>query len=190
MSLSRRADRHRAGSIAVEFTLVAPIVALLGLAVLDVVDFLRVSLRLERTAGEVANVVAQYQTLQEADFATVFDLAGRIASPYRVTDADGAVVVSGLANQGNGVVVLWQRRVGSSGYQSAFGVQGGTATIPARSGDLVLAIGQGAVVTEVFYAREPWVLSGRFLTGEPFSRLQSFALQRPRMVSILRIAAS
>jgi hypothetical protein len=33
-------------------------------------------------------------------------------------------------------------------------------------------------------------LSGRFLTGEPFSRLQSFALQRPRMVSILRIAAS
>jgi hypothetical protein len=179
MSLSRRADRRRAGSIAVEFTLVAPIVALLGLAVLDVVDFLRVSLRLERTAGEVANVVAQYQTLQEADFATVFDLAGRIASPYRVTDAEG-----------NGVVVLWQRRVGSSGYQSAFGVQGGTATIPARSGDLVLAIGQGAVVTEVFYAREPWVLSGRFLTGEPFSRLQSFALQRPRMVSILRVSAS
>ncbi len=74
--------------------------------------------------------------------------------------------------------------------RSAFGAQGGAATIPARSADLVLAIGQGAVVTEVFYAREPWLLSGRFLSGDPFSRLQSFALQRPRMVSILRVSAS
>ncbi len=190
MNPSRTPDRCRRGSIAVEFTLVAPFLALLGLAVLDVVDFLRVSLRLERAAGEVANVVAQYQSLREADFATVFDLAGRIAAPFRVTDADGAVVVSGLANQGSGVVVLWQRRAGSSGYRSAFGAQGAAATIPARSADLVLAIGQGAVVTEVFYAREPWLLSGRFLAGEPFSRLQAFALQRPRMVSILRVAAS
>lgn len=189
MNPSRHRDRRR-GSVAVEFTLVAPIVALLGLAVLDVVDFLRVSLRLERTAGEITNVVAQYQTLREADFATVFDLAGRIASPYRVTDADGAVVVSGLANQGSGIVVLWQRRAGSSGYASAYGAQGGTATIPARSADLVLAVGQGAIVTEVFYAREPWLLSGRFLSGDPFSRLHSFALQRPRMVSILRVRAT
>jgi len=189
MNPSRHPDRRR-GSIAVEFTLVAPIIALLGLAVLDVVDFLRVSLRLERTAGEVANVVAQYQTLREADFATVFDLAGRIASPFRVTDADGAVVVSGLANQGSGVVVLWQRRAGAASYRSAYGSQGGTATIPARSSDLVLAVGQGAVVTEVFYAREPWLLSGRFLSGEPFSRLTAFALQRPRMVSILRVSAT
>lgn len=190
MSPSPRIERRRAGSVAVEFTLVAPVIALLGLAVLDVVDFLRVALRLERAAGEVANVVAQYPTLQEADFATVFDLAGRIAAPYRVTDADGAVVVSGLANQGSGVVVLWQRRAGSSGYASAFGAQGAAATIPARSADLVLAVGQGAVVTEVFFAREPWLLSGRFLKGDPFSRLQAFALQRPRMVSILRVSAS
>lgn len=190
MSPFRRRDRRRAGSVAVEFTLVAPIIALLGLAVLDVVDFLRVSLRLERTAGEVANVVAQYQSLHDADFATVFDLAGRIASPYHVTDTDGAVVVSGLANLGNGVIVLWQRRAGAAAYRSAFGTEGGAATIPARSADLVLAIGQGAVVTEVFYAREPWLLSGRFLSGDPFSRLQSFALQRPRMVSILRVSAS
>lgn len=190
MSPSRRPDRNRHGSVAVEFTLVAPVLALLGLATWDVVDFLRVSLRIERTAGEVSNVVSQYQTLREADFATLFDLAGRIASPYRVTDMDGAVVISGLANQGSGVVVLWQRRVGSAGYRSAFGVQGGAATIPARSADLGLAIGQGAIVTEIFYAREAWLLSGRFLSGDPFSRLQSFALQRPRMVSILRVSAS
>lgn len=189
MSPSRRPDRRRRGSVAVEFTLVAPVLALLGLAVLDVVDFLRVSLRLERTAGEVANVLAQHQSLREADFAAVFDLAGRIAAPYRVTGADGAVVVSGLANQGPGPAVLWQRRAGSPGHASAFGTQGGAATIPARSADLVLAIGQGAVVAEVFHAREPWLLSGRFLSGASFSRLQAFALQRPRMVSILRVAA-
>ncbi|MBR0680587.1 hypothetical protein GXW74_08820 [Roseomonas eburnea] len=189
MSPFRPADRRRRGSVALEFTLVAPILALLGLAVLDVVDFLRVSLRLERTAGETANVVAQYQVLREADFATLFDLAARIAAPYRVTDTDGVVVISGLANQGSGPVVLWQRRAGSSGYASTFGAQGGSATIPRGSADLSLAVGQGAVVTEVFYVREPWLLSGRFLAGEPFTRLQSFALQRPRMVSILRVSA-
>jgi hypothetical protein len=190
MSLSRRPDRRgRRGSIAVEFTLVAPILALLGLAVLDVVDFLRVVLRLERTAGEVVNVVAQYDALRDEDFATIFDLAGRVAAPYRVTSSDGAVILSGLANTGTGAMVLWQRRQGSAGYASAFGTEGGAATIPARSGDLSLAIGQGALVAEIFYAREPWVLSGRFLSSDPFSRLQAFALQRPRMVSILRISS-
>ena len=190
MSHSRRPDRRRRrGSVAIEFTLVAPILAVLGLAVLDVVDFLRVALRLERTAGEVVNVVAQYQFLHEQDFATIFDLAGRVAAPYRVTASDGAVILTAIANTGTGPMILWQRRQGSSGYASAFGTEGGTATIPARSADLSLAIGQSALAAEIFYARDPWVLSGRFLSGDPFSRLQSFALQRPRMVSILRITA-
>ena len=187
MSPFRPRERRR-GSVAVEFVLVAPILAMLGLAVLDVVDFLRVTLRLERTAGEVANVVAQYDALREADFATVFDLAARIAAPHRITQADGAVILSGLANQGSGTVVLWQRRAGAGGYASAFGGEGGPATIPVRSSDLVLTSGQGAVVAEVFLAREPWILSGRFLPSDPFTRLQSFALQRPRMVSILRVS--
>lgn len=186
MSPSRRRDRRR-GSVAVEFVLVAPILAVLGLALLDIVEFLRVSLRLERTAGEVANVVAQHDILTEAQFATLFDLAARIAAPHRVTQADGAVILSGLANAGTGVTVLWQRRAGSGGYASAFGGEGGPATIPARSADLVLASGQGAVVAEVFLAREPWILTGRFLPADPFTRLQSFAVQRPRMVSILRV---
>ena len=179
--------RSRRGSVAIEFTLVAPFLAMLGLAMLDVVDFLRVALRLERTAGEVANVVAQYEALRESEFATLFDFAGRIAAPYRVTDADGAVVLTGIGNSGSGPLVLWQRRVGSPGYASAFGAEGGPAIIPPRSADLVIGNGQGAVVAEVFYAREPWILSGRFLSAAPFSRLQSFAVQRPRMVSILRI---
>lgn len=190
MNPSRPPDRRRRrGSVAVEFTLLAPILALLGLAVLDVVDFLRIALRLERTAGEVANVVAQYQALREPDFVTIFDLAGRVAAPYRVTSSDGAVILSGLANTGTGTMVMWQRRQGSGGYASAFGTEGGAATIPARSADLTLAVGQGALVAEIFYAREPWVLSGRFLSADPFSRLQAFALQRPRMVSILRISS-
>jgi hypothetical protein len=189
MNPSRHPDRHRRGSVAVEFTLLAPILAVLGLAVLDVVDFLRIALRLERTAGEVVNVVAQYQALRDADFATIFDLAGRVAAPYRVTSSDGAVILTGLGNTGTGAMVLWQRRQGSGGYASAFGTEGGAATIPTRSADLNLAIGQGALVAEIFYAREPWVLSGRFLSADPFSRLEAFALQRPRMVSILRISA-
>lgn len=190
MSPSRPPDRRRRrGSVAVEFTLVAPILAVLGLAVLDVVDFLRVALRLERTAGEVVNVVAQYEALREEDFATIFDLAGRVAAPYRVTSADGAVILTAIANTGTGPLVLWQRRQGSGGYASAFGAEGGVATIPAGSADLTLAIGQSALAAEIFYAREPWVLSGRFLAGDPFSRLQAFALQRPRMVSILRISS-
>lgn len=175
---------------ALEFALAAPIVAVLGLAMMDVVDFLRAWLRIERTAGEIAHVIAQYEVVREADFAVVFDLARRIASPYRVTQEDGAVIVSGIANTGQGLTVLWQRRAGSPGYASAFGTEGGPATIPASSGDLFIASGQGAVVTEVFLSREPWLLSGRFLASAPFSRLSSFAVQRPRMVSILRVSGT
>lgn len=164
--------------------------ALMGLAMLDIVDFLRVSLRIERTAGELANVVAQYETVTEAEFATIFDLARRIADPHDITQNAGAVIVSSIADMGPGPVVLWQRRAGSSDYASAFGAQGGVATIPTESADLVIGSGQGAVVAEVFLSRQPWLLSGHFLQGAPFSQLRSFAVQRPRMVSILMLSGS
>lgn len=172
-----------------EFALAAPVLAILGLAMLDTVDFMRVSLRIERTAGELTNVVGQYEVLRESDFAVLFALAEQIAAPYQVTRPGGAVIISGLANTGSGIVVLWQRRVGSAEPPSAFGAQGGPATIPAWAGDLTLAVNQGAVLTEVFLTREPWVLTRELMGTPAFTRLGAFAIQRPRMVGVLRVSA-
>jgi len=187
MSPSVRRGRRLRGSAAVEFALVAPVLALLGVAVLDVVDFLRVALRVERVAGELVNVVAQRQTLREADFATLFDLAARIADPHGVTGGAGAVVLSGLANEDGELRVLWQRRAGGAGFASAFGAEGGAATLPAEAAGLRFERDQGAVAAEVFLRREPWILSRAWLGAAAFSDLRSYALQRPRAVSILRV---
>lgn len=186
-----RGDRR--GVAALEFALLSPILLLMMLGTADVVDFLRVSLRLERTAGEVTNVVAQYEALKPADMTTIFDLAQRIAGSFDVTSKSGAVIITGVANTGSGAGCLWRSRAGSSAFSSALKMQGTRVSVGDNVGDASLSAGQGAVVTEVFLPRAPWFFSnglwGAFgqSGASPFQRLTAFAMQRPRLTGVLRL---
>ncbi|MFT8243809.1 TadE/TadG family type IV pilus assembly protein [Roseomonas sp. BN140053] len=181
----RRRDRR--GVAAVEFALVLPILALVAVAVVDVVDFLRVSMRLERTAGEVANLMAQYETLKAEDVTALFDVARQIAAPYGVTATAGKVYLTSCGNLGSGVQSLGQSSAGSYNVRSAVVCEGQTVRVQPFNAEITLASGQGAVLVEVYLRWEPWVLSRRFFQAQAFNQLWSFAVQRPRLVSILRV---
>ena len=189
--------RDRRGVAALEMALLAPMLMLMTLALADVVDFLRVSLRLERTAGEVTNIVAQYETLRAADFPAIFGIAQRIAGSLEVTGSAGAgagaVIVTGVANTGSGAGVLWRCRSGSAAFTSALRTQGTRVSIGDNVADATLSTGQGAVVTEVFLPRDTWAFSRDVWTmvrgapAPPVQRLSAFAMQRPRLTGVLRV---
>lgn len=189
----RRAVRDRRGVAALEFALLAPILLLMMLGMADLVDYLRSSLRLERTAGEVTNIVAQYETLKASDFPAIFGIAQRIAGSLDVTRDSGSVIVTGVANTGGGAAVLWRCRAGSSAFSSALKTSGTRFSVADNVADATLAAGQGAVVTEVFLPRDPWLYSRNLFTlvsgtsAPPTQRLWAFAMQRPRLTGVLRV---
>lgn len=187
----------RRGVAALELAWMAPFLLLLLTVTVDMVSVLRDSLRLERVAGEVCNLLAQYESLRVSggrdDLTDVFEVAARIGGRLAVTGAGGTVILSGLDNRGDGrgTVVRWQRARGLPGNLSAFGGAGGAAVFRRGVADPALAAGQGAVVVEVYLQRQPWVLSLPVTTllrehwPTSFTRLWSFSVQRPRLVGIL-----
>ena len=68
MSLIRSRDGRR-GAALVEFALIVPLLVLLFVATAEIVLYMRIWFRLERTAAEVANVGSQLDSLAPADLA-------------------------------------------------------------------------------------------------------------------------
>lgn len=164
MSRSRRTDDRR-GSTAVEFAIVAPVLVLLLLAGTDLTFWFLKKFRLDNTASELGNLVAQADTLklaafpggycsQSASSLNYFAMASQLASPLQVCGAMGATIISGIANNGSKTTVVWQQRTGDAvAYPSRFGNRGTAATLP--SGYSVPS-GHSIIATEIYSGVTPW----------------------------------
>lgn len=185
MNPSRRADLRtdRRGLAAVEFALIAPVLLLVALALADLVVLMRAAWRMERAAGEVANVIAQLDALREADFAVLYDVANRIASPYALDRQGAAIMITGLSGQANGASVSWRRRTGDATFPSRFGTTG-TAVLPVG---FTLPAGQTAVAVETYVRVRPWLL-GEALLGSGTTVMAGFGLFRPRLSTLAAIS--
>lgn len=184
---SRRRDRRgglgRRGVAAVEFALVVPAVLIILLGVADLSVLIRATWHLERSAGELANVIAQFDSLREADFPALFDVADRIAMPYELTGQRGAVIITSLSGTANGAVVSWRRRAGAADMLTRFGAQ----PAPVLPVGFTLPAGQTAIAVETYARIAPWVLSANLL-GERTQVLAGFGLFRPRLSSLSVVA--
>lgn len=164
---------------AVEFALVAPVLLVILLGVADLAAMIRAAWHMERAAGEVANVIAQLDSLAEGDFPTLFDVANRIAAPYDVTGQGGAIIITGLSGTAGGATVAWRRRAGADEMLSRFGTSGP----PVLPAGFTLPAGQTAVAVETYVRVSPWVLAVNFL-GDRTQTLAGFGLFRPRLASL------
>jgi hypothetical protein len=185
MSRSRPSDlaADRRGLAAVEFALLAPALLLILLGVADLAVLIRAAWHMERSAGELANVIAQMDTLREADFPVLFDIAERIADPYELTGQGGAVIITGLSGTTNGPVVSWRRRAGASDILSRFGTSGP----PVLPVGFTLPSGQTAIAVETYARITPWVLAVNLL-GDRSQVLSGFGMFRPRLATLASIA--
>ncbi|MDX6750116.1 TadE/TadG family type IV pilus assembly protein (plasmid) [Geminicoccaceae bacterium 1502E] len=169
---------------ALEFALTLPVLLMLLLGAVDAVILLRSSMRIDRSAAEVANLVSQYTALREADFPGIFDAARRIAEPLVVSGAEGAMIITVIANDGRQTTIAWQRRAGAPEIRSEIGASGK----PRLPAGLELDDGQTAVLVEAFSTIVPFALSGRLLFGDisPVT-LRGFAVFRPRVATLATV---
>lgn len=201
MSRSTQTERRRRlggrGVASVELALALPLLIASTIVAVDMVTLLRGHLRMERTAGEIANVTAQYQRLREADIRALFLAAAAIAEPWSISGAEGALVLTGVLQESGGPRIAWQRRVGELSCISQIGERPANApptpaTLPPS---LVLAAGQTVIVAEACTNLLPRVvfpeLWERLLRSpDPTVRGQvaySYAIFRPRTAQLATV---
>lgn len=183
-----RNRKRRAGVGALEFALLAPVFVLLFAAGTDLVGWYLTYFRLDRTADELCDVIAQSRGLHAAtDFADpstktgYFAIGQQIAGSVQVTGTGGATIVSAFVNDGTATRIAWQQRTGATSYASAFGAAGGTPTLPPG---YAVPSGQTAIATEAFTGVNLWVLSLRIMNSAGPTSLRAFAIYRPRSAEL------
>jgi Flp pilus assembly protein TadG len=182
----RRADRAlRAGVAAVEFALLAPVLVLLLAGTAEVALALRAAARLDRTAGEVANLLSQQERVATADVAALFDAAREIARPLAAwqqaaeANARARTAIGVVRGTPQGNVPAWTCLRGDASLTPRVA---GSPVLPAG---LVLAPGQTIVVVEVISTPGPWTLfpGAAFIPGTA-SIIHAHAVLRPRLASL------
>lgn len=169
-------------SVALEFALVAPALLLMLLGAADLATLVRAAWHMERTAGEIANMIAQRESLREADFPALYDVAERIAAPFSVSGQAGAILITGLSGSAGGPSISWRRRSGSTELTSRFGSSGP----PVMPVGFSLPAGETAIAVETYARVAPWFLAAGFL-GERTQVLAGFGIYRPRLAALSSI---
>lgn len=174
--------RRRRGAGALEFALVAPL--LLGF-VTAMVDIARYVIDVQRTAAAAtaaADLASQTERFTPetrldaiatgSEVAVLANAAIEVARPLDLL-GDGAIIITVIADAGQGAAPLWQRRWGRADI---------TSTIDAgRMRGISLAPGESAVFAEVACRFRPWLLSGRLLGLPGDGGHRSVAVRRPRL---------
>ncbi|UEM25105.1 pilus assembly protein (plasmid) [Skermanella mucosa] len=186
----RGALGNRRGVAALEFAAVAPVLILLLVGMVDMTSYVLAALRLERVASGTADVGAQFDRLRDGmtvvqgnEVGVLFLAAEQIARPLDLA-GNGSVIITCVADQGGGPVVMWQRRSGRAAADG-IGAAGGAATLPAG---FALRYGESALFVEVHYTLHPYVFSVGWLTGSDEAvDLRRMAVYRPRFGTLTEL---
>jgi hypothetical protein len=174
--------RRRRGAGALEFALAAPLLLAFLLAVVDLGRYVIAAQLIAAAATAVTDLASQTESFTPEmdpaavttgrELAVLVQAASEVARPVDLL-ADGAVIVTVVANSGAGPQVSWQRRWGRSDIESGVGAG-------ALRG-LTIPPGDSAVYAEVSGDFRPWLLSGRLLGLEEAFRYSSVSVRRPRL---------
>ncbi len=174
--------RDRRGTLAIEMAMATPVVIGLLLSGIEVTRYVMINQKIERASATMADLVSQAETLSEGGLANLYAATTYVMEPFDLA-AEGRVVVSSIS--GDEARINWQRSFGAGSGASAFGVEGGTASLPAG---FVVRENETVVVTEVFYGFQPMFFDTPLLrTQLVAAELYSYAVFRPRFSSLTTI---
>ncbi|MFQ5617796.1 MAG: TadE/TadG family type IV pilus assembly protein [Rhodospirillales bacterium] len=173
----RRLKRDRRGTLAVEMAVATPVVVGLLLSGIEVTRYVLLNQKIERASATMADLVSQAETLSEGGLINLFSATAYVMDPFDLA-ADGRLVVSSISgDDDNRARINWQRSFGGGSGGSAFGVEGGRATLPAG---FVVRDKETVVVTEVFYDYVPAFLGTQLVARN----LYNYAVFRPRFSAL------
>jgi Flp pilus assembly protein TadG len=171
----------RAGNVAVEFALGAPVLIMLMLASAELARFVILHQKMDRVATTISDLASRAETISESELLDIFTAAGEVATPFRLADL-GVVIVSSVINpDGTGPIVAWQRS-GGGAYSgtSQIGIEGDDATL---DGDFEVREGETAIISEVYFDFAPF-LSEMIVSPQVIYRT---AHHRPRLGTLEEI---
>ncbi|RXF75131.1 TadE/TadG family type IV pilus assembly protein [Hansschlegelia zhihuaiae] len=174
ISRLRRFRGSQDGLAAIEFALMAPVLATLLLGGYDLTRFIQVRSGVDKVGFSVADVTAQYKALNSSTMAQVFRITGSSLKSYR-SGVNGVTILTSVYLDNTTPRVRWQcYSTNGSQWQSKIGKEGAAANVDKA----LLADGNdNLIVSEVFYRYEP--LFTQFVTGNIDLHTQS--LYRPRL---------
>lgn len=183
MNRSRHRQRGvREGGAALEFALVLPLLLGFVLAGLDLASFVSQVQRASAAAAAAADLATQIDKFSpETDMTkivtgrelAVLALAATEAAHPQPLLADGAIIVTSMANAGNGPAIAWQRRWGRPELPSLIG--------SGNTGGITVAAGDGVIFAEAVYKVRPWLFSGGLLGLPAEIVVRRTAVRRPRL---------
>lgn len=159
----RAALAGRRGIAASELALTAPVIGAVMLAGVDLVQFLRMQMRLETAVVQLGQAVSQCrQITTPGDTRGLWAIAqSAVGAGVNLTgggSGGGAVILTGVRSVGGSNQIAWRERAGNTAYggRVGTGVPGTAATLQAG---FVVPAGQLALVTEIRAPVPPWPLS-------------------------------
>jgi hypothetical protein len=171
----------RAGNVAVEFALAAPVLLLLMLGSAEMARFVILHQKMDRVATTISDLVSRAETISESEIEDIFTAAAEVAFPFDLADL-GVVIVSSVTNPGgDGPIVAWQRS-GGGDYSgtSQIGLEGDDATL---AGEFEVREGETAIISEVYFDFAPFLSE---LIVEP-QVIYRTAHHRPRLGTLEEI---
>ena len=141
----RRLARDRRGSSAVEFAIIAPLMIGLYIGCVEISDGVAADRKVTLTAGALANLTSQVQTIDTNGMSNIMNAATAIISPYSAGNLTTTVTCIKIDASKN-ATVAWSATVGGTAKS-----KGATITIPTE----ISIASSSLVLAEVTYLYRP-----------------------------------
>lgn len=143
----------RRGNVLIEMALLTPILMTLVMTGVELTRYVLIHYKVERTSATIADLAAQMACVTEPGVTEILKASEHVMEPYDFSEG-GSIVVSSIVapNGGGSPQIAWQRAYGDGDNASAFGTEGGDATLP---DGLVMAPGTNLIACEAYYPYEP-----------------------------------
>lgn len=166
------------GSVSIEVAVATPILIMMALSCVEITNFVLFQQKLDRAVATVGDLTSQARGITAEDIVNIHDAAEYILQPY-LLEGDAGVIVSSISPDGDEVEHLnWQWS--STDQSSKFGMAGNSASMP---DGFSVRSGESIIVSEIYLAYEPIILSTVFQT-DPY---YSFTIFRPRFDALTEL---
>ncbi len=170
---------NQEGSAAIEMAAILPVIFTMFMGMVEVSNFVMVTQRTEKLAHNLADMVAQAETITTSQLNTIMDASSQIMQPFPFGQQGHVIITSVHRNVGEGPKVAWQYEGGGKlkNDTSNFGSTGFSSPLPSG---FTLEERETVIIAEVFYDSTP------FLTNmfESDGRVYKYAFYKPRLGSL------
>lgn len=176
--------RDERGVAGVEFAVILPIIFVMFMGVVEISNFVLVNQRTEKMAHNIADLVAQNETITPRQLNVIMDAASEIMTPFPFGAQGHIIITSVHRNPGGDPRVAWQYEGGGTLHEteSEFGATGFDSPLPEG---FTLNERETVIIAEVFYDYGS-ILTDMFSSGQ---RMYKYAFYKPRLGSLDSVQA-